>query len=341
MWQSLHRFSFFLLFLLLLLLLLFFRLFLLILLLFPLLLFLLLLLTLLNLRFLLFLFLLVPLLLFFLPLHLPHLVPPPLPSSPLSSYSPLLLLAPSLPLLPSPPSSYSSSSFVLLFLFILLSPWYNRNGWLGVKHQVAYYSFFFSLFLILLLALLLLLSFLRLLLPFRLLPWDTFLTIDNGDVPTVISSNTSVMQGSCSDHPIHVIRFRGRSVMTTRGHSPRNDCLWGREPSSSASISPVADCATCLYNIAVVECLNCLGVYTLKPKGEAMIRSMDSIIYAHFTFSQLDKDFRKLRMMCQRHWQCGWSLFFDIFELLVCILGKEPADCKLILEIVYSCSMLN
>ena len=33
----------------------------------------------------------------------------------------------------------------LLFLFsllLLLSPWYNRNGWLGVKHQLTYFFFF-------------------------------------------------------------------------------------------------------------------------------------------------------------------------------------------------------
>ena len=29
----------------------------------------------------------------------------------------------------------------MLFPFLFLSPWYNCNGWLGVKHQITYFYF--------------------------------------------------------------------------------------------------------------------------------------------------------------------------------------------------------
>ena len=60
--------------------------------------------------------------------------------------SPSSLHPPPPPSAPSPPSQcfvYSSAAtptsrnIYVLFLFLFpLSPWYNRNGWLGVKHQV-------------------------------------------------------------------------------------------------------------------------------------------------------------------------------------------------------------
>ena len=40
----------------------------------------------------------------------------------------------------------SNLSFLFFFLFFSPSPWYNRTGWLGVKHQLTYFFFSPSLF---------------------------------------------------------------------------------------------------------------------------------------------------------------------------------------------------